>query len=192
MIRINTGIFAAGAIGTMGILYLMPESVTGWNKSSLSFKNLFGKWKDNVVAGPVFDKDNWFLNYAAHPYCGAVYYMDARSVGYNAIYSFLHCVGMSTFMWEYGIEAFAEIPSINDLIITPIAGSIIGELFYLIKREIAQNDWEIFNSKIIGHTITFLIDPINEIANLLVPEKSASNLILQPNYVGLEIKWQIP
>jgi hypothetical protein len=33
-------------------------------------------------------------------------------------------------MWEYVIESFAEQPSIQDLIATPIMGSVVGELFH--------------------------------------------------------------
>jgi hypothetical protein len=195
MIRINSGVFLAAGVGAMGLLYAMPESFTGWDKSSMSFKNIFGKWWDNVAVGPVFDKDNWVMNYVAHPYCGAIYYMDTRSAGYNAVHSFLFSIGMSTFMWEYGFEAFAEVPSINDLLITPIAGSVIGELFYLIKRKIVQNDEKVLNSPFIGHTILFLIDPINEVSHWLVPEKIGeqlnSTLIVQPNYVGVAIRLKI-
>ena len=32
-------------------------------------------------------------------------------------------------LWEYVLEAVAEQPSIQDLILTPVAGSLVGELF---------------------------------------------------------------
>ena len=174
-IKTNTGIFVGGAVGVMGLLYLAPESVTRWDKSSFNPSSVFGKWQDNVAAGPVIDEDNGFMNYIAHPYWGAVYYMGARSLGYNAINSMLYSAMMSTFVWEYGFEAFAEIPSTQDLIITPVAGAIVGELFYLAKRKIIQNDYRIFNSKVLGHFTTFLIDPINEFANLFARDKIENN-----------------
>jgi hypothetical protein len=195
MIRANTGLFLVGAVGSMGLLYLMPESITGWNKNTFTLNNLFGKWKENVSAGPVIDNDAWLLNYVAHPYCGAIYYMDARSVGYNAFYSFLYSAGMSTFMWEYGFEALAEVPSLNDIIVTPIAGAVVGELFYLAKREIIQNNYYVLNSKIIGHSLVFLMDPVNEIAKLFIKDRATDNLntslIVQPNYVGMSIRLNI-
>jgi hypothetical protein len=195
MVRINLGVLFTGAIGAMGALYLMPESFTTWDKKSFTLKKLFGKYRDNVSSLPVFDKDVWFMNYVAHPYCGAIYYMDFRSVGYNALYSFMYSAGMSTILWEYGFEALAEIPSINDLIVTPVVGSILGEAFYIIKREIVQNGKQVLNSKLLGGTILFLIDPINEISHWLVPEKTGeqlnSTLILQPNYVGVAVVLQI-
>jgi len=182
----NTGIFVGGAVGVMGLLYLLPEDVTSWDKKNFTFKNIFGKWWDNVTAGPVWDNDKWYWNYLAHPYWGGMYYMSARSLGYNAVYSFLYTAAMSTFLWEYGIEALAEIPSKQDLIITPVAGAVVGELFYLAKREIIKNDYRVLNSKILGHTTAFLIDPVNELASILFKEKVDSkslsvNHYLQPN-----------
>ena len=163
-------ILGASLLGA-SILYLMPESVTNWDKDDLKNGNIFKKWKNNVKDGPVIDKDDWFLNWITHPYWGAVYYMSARSNGANAIYSFAFSVFASTFIWEYGIEAFAEVPSKQDLIITPIVGSIIGEGFYLSKRYIINNDYKLLNSKILAHTVNFIMDPITEVVSLFIKDK---------------------
>lgn len=171
----NTGLFMAGAIGTVGILYIMPETITNWDKNSFNFNNITGKWKHNITTGPVFDNDSWMMNFVAHPYFGAIYYTSARSLGYNAINSALYSAFMSTFIWEYGFEAFAEVPSATDIIVTPILGSILGEIFYLTKRNIIENENMILNSKILGHFITFLIDPINEVMNLITNDKEETD-----------------
>lgn len=163
-------VFGASVVG-VGILYLLPESTTNWDKSDIKLNTLFDKWWEHVKEGPVIDHDDWFLNWITHPYWGAVYYMSARSAGANAPYSFLFSVIASTFFWEYGVEAFAEVPSIQDLIITPVVGSIIGEGFYLSKRHILANNYKLLNSKILGHTTLFLIDPITEVINLFVKDK---------------------
>ena len=173
----NTGFFVGGSVGIMCLLYLLPESATKWDKKSFTFENVFGKWLDNVRAGPVMDDDTWFMNYVAHPYWGGVFYMSARSLGYNALYSFLYNAAMSTFLWEYGIEAFAEIPSIQDLIVTPVIGTIMGELFYLAKREIVRNNYRVLNSKFLGHCITFVFDPANEFFNLISKDKSKNDVL---------------
>ena len=76
----------ASIIGA-GILYLLPESFTNWDKDDAS--NIFKKWKNNISEGPVKDSDDFFLNYITHPYWGAAYYMSARSSGASAPYSFL-------------------------------------------------------------------------------------------------------
>jgi hypothetical protein len=171
----NTGIKVGGALAVMGVLYLLPESATKWDKKSFTFENVFGKWVDNVKAGPVIDDDTWFMNYVAHPYWGGVFYMSARSLGYSPMYCFLYTAALSTFLWEYGLEAFAEIPSIQDLIVTPVAGAVVGELFYLAKRGIVRNDYRLLNSKILGHTATFIMDPMNEFANLVFKKRVDDN-----------------
>lgn len=170
LLTTDTLIMFGGSIVGAGVLYLLPESVTNWDKDDTS--NIFKKWKDNVREGPVKDEDDWFLNWITHPYWGAVYYMAARSAGLGIFYSFGFSCFLSTFFWEYGIEAFAEIPSKQDLIITPVVGSIFGELFYLSKRKILNNDYRLFNSTKLGHIALFFMDPITEISGLFVKDKT--------------------
>lgn len=166
-LRNNSFLLLGGCVAVAGLLYVMPESVSKWDKETMSFNSLFNDWWDNVSSGPVIDKDDFAMNYISHPYCGAIYYMGARSAGCNAAYSLLYSFLLSTFFWEYGIEAFAEIPSIQDLIITPIGGALLGEAFYLAKREIVNNNYRLLNSKILGYAAICLMDPLNEIINLL-------------------------
>lgn len=181
-IKRNTGtLFVAGA-ATMGILYLMPESFTNWDNDD--DKNPFSKWWDNVSRAPVWDKDDLFLNYVTHPYCGAVYYMGARSAGAGATYSFFYSAALSTLFWEYGIESFAERPSIQDLIVTPVFGSLLGEGFYRAKRNIRENDYEVWGSKSFGKTLVFLMDPITEVTDWIYqdtkPEEKNISFTSQP------------
>ena len=70
---------------------------------------------------------------------------------------------MSTFFWEYGIEAFAEIPSVQDLIFTPVVGSVVGEIFFITKKRIVRHDKKVLNSRFLGITSLFIIDPFNTI-----------------------------
>ncbi len=173
----NSIVMAGACVGAMGILYLMPTSVTNWEDGD---KVPFNKWWDHVSHAPVWDEDDWFLNYVTHPYAGAVYYMGARSAGANAGYSFVYSFVLSTFFWEYGIEAFAERPSIQDLIVTPVAGAVVGEGFYLVKRHIVDNDYHLFDSKVLGVTTAFLVDPITEVSDLIWGDsKKPQNVALQ-------------
>lgn len=164
LIKRNTGLLVGAGVATMGILYLMPSSFTNWEDDG---KSPFSKWWDNVSHAPVWDKDDLFLNYIAHPYVGAIYYMGARSAGANAFGSFMYSFALSTFFWEYGIEAFAEKPSIQDLIVTPVGGAFLGEFFYITKREILENDYELFHSKALGKTTIFLMDPMTEVSAMI-------------------------
>lgn len=161
----NSGTLVGIGVATMGLLYLMPSSFTNWDDEDTKYPTK--KWWKNVSHHPVWDKDDVFLNYVTHPYAGAIYYMGARSAGVSAMGSFLYSTVLSTFFWEYGIEAFAERPSIQDLIVTPIAGSLIGELFYTSKRSILENNGELWGSPVLGKTAIFLMDPITEISDLI-------------------------
>lgn len=158
----NTGLLFGGGIAALGILQMLPEDATAWNKAAITKVPLFQRWVDHVKAGPVVDKDNPIFNFALHPYAGAAYYMSARSQGFNILGSFLYSAFISTVFWEYGVEAFMEIPSIQDLIITPVCGAIIGEGFYRVKRWIVDNGYEVLGSRAVGYVLAFIVDPVNE------------------------------
>jgi hypothetical protein len=163
----NTGLFFGAAAASFAILWVLPESVTNWDKEQMLEEGLLTRWEENVKAGPVMDEDSFFLNYIMHPYSGAVYYMSARGSGFEWWESFLYSTIMSTFFWEYGVEAFAEIPSWQDLVITPIVGSFAGEGFFILKGKIVRNDSRILNSRFLGNTSLFIMDPFNEILDFL-------------------------
>ena len=157
----NTGLFMGTALASFGLLWVLPESFTNWNKEEMLEYGMFNRWKDNVRAGPVWDEDGIFLNWVIHPWAGAVYFMSARGSGFNKWESFAYSAIMSTLFWEYGVEAFAEIPSWQDLIVTPILGSIIGEQFFRWKGNVIRNDKKVLNSKILGGVSLFFMDPFN-------------------------------
>ncbi len=158
----NTGLlFGAGAT-MLGILQLLPEDATAWNKSDIAHTNPFKRWWKNVRKGPVWDKDRPVFNEVLHPYAGAAYYMSARSQGCNVWQSWAYSAFISTIFWEYGMEAFNEIPSTQDLIITPLGGLILGETFYIVKRHIVDHDYRLLGSRPLGYVVAFITDPLNE------------------------------
>lgn len=191
---VNTGVLFGAGFVALGVLNLLPDGATAWNKGEILKTAFFKRWGNNVVAGPVWDDDNAIFNYVLHPYGGAAYYMSARSQGFNLWYSALYALGISTVFWEYGIEAFMEIPSIQDLIITPIAGTLIGECFYMAKRYIVNNDYKLLGSRFLGGLVAFLVDPVNEVIGVfrgnpcrISPSKStdiAINCIPSVNTIG--------
>ena len=166
MVYNSVALYAAG-VAMLGILELLPEDATAWNKEEIRSTPFFERWWNHVKKGPVWDRDKWYFNYLLHPYGGAAYYMSARSQGFSAPYSMLYGFGISTLFWEYGIEAFNEIPSIQDLIITPLAGAVIGEAFYVLKRSIVAGGYTLFGSKFLGNVVAYLIDPVNEVMGLI-------------------------
>lgn len=158
----NTAILVGGGIATVGVLSLLPDDATAWNRKEREKVPMWQRYFNNVMHGPVVDKDNAIFNYVLHPYAGAAYYMSARSLGFNLWQSALYGAAVSTLFWEYGFEAFYEIPSVQDLIITPVCGAVLGELFYLSKRKIVEHDYELLGTKWLGYPVAFLLDPVNE------------------------------
>lgn len=149
-----------GLIGgaAFGLIYAMPESVSKWDKSK-GFTHLASQYKDRVKAGPIMDKDDWAINYIGHPVSGAYYYTMVRHQGFSKLESAAFSFFMSTFFWEYGIESIAEVPSIQDLILTPLLGSILGEVFYNWANIIEDNNGKLFGSTRLGATATLLMNP---------------------------------
>jgi hypothetical protein len=137
----DTGVLLGSQFVASGFLYMMPQSVSGW--TSEQKKNVIQHYGDNLVR-PVFDKDPFYSNYILHPYWGATYYIRGRERGLDKASSFVYSVLMSA-MFEFGAECFFEKPSIQDLITTPVAGSLLGALIFepwrdLIKRK-QKLDW---------------------------------------------------
>ena len=142
---------------------MMPDSVTNWDSSD-DDKSLSDKWKENVKAGPVMDEDDFFINYIGHPVSGAWYYTMARNDGFDEFESFLYSAFVSTIIWEYGYEAFAEVPSIQDLISTPVIGSLMGEGMFYLEKELDKNRGIIWGSKYLGNVSYFFLNPFGNVA----------------------------
>lgn len=186
----NTGILVAGGATTLVILEMLPEEATAWNRAQQKRYSLWERYRMHFKKGPVWDGDKFIFNGVLHPYGGAAYYMSARSCGFNVWGSFLYSFCISTFFWEYGVECFMEVPSVQDLIVTPVIGSIFGECFYLAKRAILARNYHLLGSKVLGYVVAFLCDPVNEVVGYFrgdqrrwcrehaVPE--ATNLTLTP------------
>ncbi|MDE6277003.1 MAG: DUF3943 domain-containing protein [Muribaculaceae bacterium] len=164
---VNTSVFAGAYITTLVVLECLPEDATNWNRAEIQSVPPFTRWYNHVIKeGPEVDGDNPVFNYILHPYAGAVYFMAARSCGFNYFQSLLYSACVSTIGWEFGIEGFMERPSIQDIFITPLVGSAIGECFYILKRHIVSHDYTLFGSRIAGNVVAFLIDPVNEVVGL--------------------------
>jgi hypothetical protein len=152
-------IFAYG-FGVIGVISLLPEDVSNWDSEN----GIYDKWLDNVINGPVWDRDTGPLNLIGHPYFGGVYYQVARKSGYRQWDAFVYSTLMSTFYWEYGIESFAEIPSIQDLVITPVLGWAYGEWAFTTEMDIRADGDTVWGSTILGSTALVLLDPVDSLS----------------------------
>jgi hypothetical protein len=156
----DTAYFMGYQVVVAGALYLLPESVTKWTDEQK--RATVNKWAENVQSA-TWDKDPAWINYIGHPYWGATYYIRARERGFGEFSSFIYSAFLSA-LYEYGIEAFFERPSYQDLIVTPVGGILIGKFIFepirasiKSKTELAWHD----------HLLLILTDPLGA-ANGLV------------------------
>jgi len=159
----QTKIMFVSGIGVAAFIAMLPEDISKWEKGEWERGDLINKWYENVRAGPVWDNDKWYINYIGHPYFGSVYYQAARKSGYNQWNSFVYSALMSTFYWEYGLEAFAEVPSLQDLFVTPIGGWIWGEWAYHKEKAIIANGGLAMGSEFWGGVALFFLDPVGKL-----------------------------
>lgn len=142
----------------VGLLYLAPESVSGWSKEDKDDPT-FDEWRDNV-SNPHRDDDDIYINYILHPYWGATYYIRGRERGLDGTQSFWFSTLLST-LYEFGVEALFEQPSYQDLWTTPVVGSLIGEYVFTpirdrIRAKPGDLDWK-------DKAVLFLTDPLGVI-----------------------------
>ena len=164
---VNTAVLSGAFVSTLFVLECLPEDATSWNRAAIQSRPPLERWYRNIFKlNPEIDQDNPIFNYVLHPYAGAAYFMAARSCGFSFWGSLLYSALISTVGWEFGVEACMERPSYQDIVITPVVGSIIGELFYKCKRHIVEHDYTLWGSRFLGNVVVFLVDPVNEVVNL--------------------------
>lgn len=109
-----------------------PTWLSRWDNTSTNFKisDFLKQYKSSYTKPPVIDEDLFVTNYIGHPYQGGYYYNTVRCQGATMWQSALYSLGQSL-LWEYGWEAGFEQPSIQDLMVTPVVGSVVGELSHV-------------------------------------------------------------
>ena len=131
---INTVWQTALAIGVGAVWYLRHGTDERWGRA-MEWRS----WRRRMLTTDdiTFDSDHFNTNAVGHPFDGTVYYQIARGNGLGPAGAFVSSVVASTF-WEYLVE-IPENPSLNDLLITPLSGAIIGESTYRLGRYLAQS-----------------------------------------------------
>lgn len=159
----DTGYVVLLAMGFAAGLYLIPEEMSGWRGDDrvLNYGALTDRYWRNVTNAPVVDQDNVYINYLGHPYVGAAYYTRARHEQHTREQALAYAFWMSTLVYEYGIEAFFEKPSYQDIVVTPIFGTILGELGLRLEGWIIAHDREVLGSEQLGAVCLFFIDPLS-------------------------------
>ena len=153
----DTYYFLGYQFAVIGVLYLMPESVSSWSDEDKEEYSL-SKWWDNVTH-PIWDDDDFYLNYIMHPYWGATYFVRARERGYSNTASFWYSATLSA-MYEFGAEALFEPVSIQDLIVTPVLGSFVGRYFMNVRHGIEDRSAERGFTRTRDKWVLGLTDPL--------------------------------
>lgn len=106
-----------------------------------------------------WDKDGFFMNQFGHPYQGSLYFNAARSNGLNFWQSFLVTAGGSLMWEEFGETTY---PAVNDIITTPICGSIVGETVHRLYIDASE----------ICPALAWLISPMDAINSMCKGKKT--------------------
>jgi len=215
----QTAYLAGIGVMVIGGLILAPESVSRWDTSNpvRFIGSMPANWSEHVSKGPVVDGDKWAINYIGHPVSGSFYYQVARHDGFGVIGSTIYSAAMSGLFWEFGIEAMAEVPSTQDLILTPLGGALLGEAFYQVEQVIDAGGGTVLGSRVLGGISKFLLNPAGTIVDGIdatvvgAPDRPASGsglnarsmLVAYPmsypghpelrgNYFGLQMVFTMP
>lgn len=159
-LRRDTWYFLSYQVAAIAILYAMPESTTGWTDEQKDEYSL-SVWWDNVT-NPQMDSDDFYINYVLHPYWGSAYFVRARERGYDNVGSFWYSVLLSS-MYEFGAEALFEEPSTQDLIVTPVLGSLLGMYFMDVREGVREREAALGRRSTWDKWLMVLTDPLGSL-----------------------------
>jgi hypothetical protein len=134
------------------------ENINGWTEGS--FENVFTAF----TTTPQWDSDGVFMNYIGHPYMGSTFYLIARNRGLGILGSWLVST-CGSLLWEYYYEAFYEIPSATDLLITSNVGLLIGELSWQAKKLLMESNQ--IERSLWKEVLIVVVDPWNTVSDWL-------------------------
>jgi hypothetical protein len=138
------GVLTAAGVATLGVLTLLPEEVSNWKQEDDVWATVQSNLERAWTQPPVWDEDGWGVNYIGHPLAGMYTYLTVRNMGASRGRSFLFS-SVASIGWEYVFEAWAEQPSIQDLLVTSTVGSMLGEAVFQFTRYLLRGGlrtWE--------------------------------------------------
>src|SRR5689334_3079962 len=122
----------------LGYLFLLNQFDRHYTEPTSTYEtNGDTIWHNLTDSQWVVDSDQFSVNQFLHPYSGSIYYGLARSAGLTFWESFLYSAAGS-FLWEIGGETTQ--PSINDMIMTPIGGTFLGEPLFRMASLLLETD----------------------------------------------------
>ena len=94
-------------------------------------------WWHNIRQGFGWDDNEFLVNMLAHPYQGNISFNIARSNGFN-YWESIASAALGSFQWECCGET--HLMSGNDLVMTTVGGTFLGETFYRLTSAILDNE----------------------------------------------------
>lgn len=97
-----------------------PSNEVDWDLDS---------WGQRFMAGTYrYDNNHFRINWTGHPLTGSSFYVMARSNDLTMPVALTYAF-MTSWAWEFVFEFYEKV-SINDTIVTPWAGMVLGEFIY--------------------------------------------------------------
>ncbi|MBT4401053.1 MAG: DUF3943 domain-containing protein, partial [Bacteroidetes bacterium] len=128
----------AGHIG----LYILKDDFD-WSRAVT-----WSMYKQSFSMLPRLDKDHWSWNYEVHPMMGSFSYLAYRNRG-AAIWESFTGSALNSVIYEYIIAGGTQPPSWNDMVITPISGSLVGEGLFQMKKYFLRDNYLTIFEKIL-------------------------------------------
>jgi hypothetical protein len=127
------GTFTACAFASHTYIFITNPDIEWQKVITLSqFKTAFTK-------APKYDKDHWSFNFVVHPVMGYISYTTYRNRGGSFLGGFL-CSALSSAYYEYFLASWTQRPSYNDMIITPVSGSLLGEGVWQLRKALVRDN----------------------------------------------------
>ncbi|WP_413557226.1 DUF3943 domain-containing protein [Bdellovibrio sp. HCB209] len=159
--------------GLQWIVYIGSQHET--IKSHGSWHNFF-----NNPFHPDYDKDTFDYNIFKHSLSGELYYQYYRSRGYIEQDAFLWAV-TSSLAFEFAIETVTEVPSLQDIYLTPVLGTIVG--FGFEKLSLYFHSKKTWPNRLLGYVFNpFTILPDSRYGYVAMP-------IVSENFKGVQVSW---
>jgi hypothetical protein len=115
-------------------------------------------WFDQLGQSWELDDDAYTTNQLAHPVMGSFMFSAARSSGHDFWVSGLYA-GAGSMLWEAVLEN--EVPSVNDMITTPIGGMFIGEAVHRFGRALLYKGYG--RPNLVRRMAAGILDPVGEL-----------------------------
>jgi len=166
---------ALGEVVGINLLMWQASYWSGAPYAKISFSTI----GDNFNKGWIIDTDTYWINQFGHPYEGSAFYNAARSTGHGAYESFGFSF-LGSLMWEQFMEK--QSPSVNDQIVTPGGGSVLGEVLYRMYRLVLDSsDGRPSGWRKVG---AFLISPVAGANDLFFGNRYNGPALLPPSWMG--------